>query len=89
MQITHYKPAPGLGGEAFWLVADSSPQRNKKTEHVLSTFGVGALGEVPGFLRDFILFSPFALSVTVPCDSIGSQAQGLCLRGFLTLCLWP
>lgn len=32
LQITHYNPAPGLGGEAFWPAGDSSLQRNKNTE---------------------------------------------------------
>ena len=30
INVAHYNPAPGLGGEAFWPAGDSSSQRTRK-----------------------------------------------------------
>ena len=52
LHVTHYNPAPGLGGEAFWPAGDSSLQRNKKAP------SWWMLSKVLGLLQDFLWSLP-------------------------------
>lgn len=86
LRVTHYNPATGLGGEAFWPVADSSLQRNKETEQSQAPLR-WVPGEVPGLLQYFLQFPPFPPRVVPPKNRGGGQAEGTVPFG-LTLCLW-
>lgn len=87
MQITHYKPAPGLGGETIWPVGDSPLQR-KKTERILSTSGVWAPGEVLDYsVVSFCSLPSLCVSESLITEEV-ARLSGLCLLP-LALCLWP
>ena len=77
LHVTHYNPAAGLGGEAFWPAADSSLQRNKETEQSQAPL-CWVPGEAPGLLQYFLQFPPSLQGLSLQRTEEVARLRGLC-----------